>query len=146
MIGKRGRKSAGDLQAAKVIEGAFGRRPDPPDDLTERQAALWREVVASEPAEFISTAALRGLLADYCRHREAVESISGIIDSFKPEWLKNAEGAKRYGDLLKMRALETTAAARMATKLRLTNQSRYTPQHAAAVVKNTARAAKPWEN
>jgi hypothetical protein len=68
-----------------------------------------------------------------------------VIDTFKPEWLKNAEGASRYFQLLKMRDQETTAAARMATKLRLTNQSRYMPQTLARAAHNTPKLAKPWE-
>ena len=88
-------------------------------------------MVASEPAEFISTSVARALLSDYCRHREAIENIGSVLDTFKPEWLKSAEGAKRYFELLKMREMETRAAVRMARSLRLTTQSRYMPNTAA---------------
>jgi hypothetical protein len=65
MISKRGRKSKADIEA-RVIEGRFGKRPEPPEELTERQAEIWRETIASELAELISTAATRAILADYC--------------------------------------------------------------------------------
>lgn len=139
---KRGRKSAASL--ATVIEGSFGKRPLPPEDMTERQKQIWMETCSSEPADFFGTAALRNLLMDYCRHREAAENVSSIIDTFKPEWLKATDGAKRYHGLLKMREMETRAAAAIATKLRLTNQSRYTPQAAATASKHAAKA-RPWE-
>jgi hypothetical protein len=139
---QRGRKSAAEL--AVVVSGDFGKRPDPPDHLTERQAEIWRETTASEPLEFFNSAALRGLLADYCRHRQAAEDVSAIIDSFKPEWLKNGEGVKRYQVLLRIRETETTAAMRMARSLRLTNQSRYVPHSAARTALN-ARGPRPWE-
>jgi hypothetical protein len=113
--------------------------------LTERQAEIWRETAASEPTDFFNTAALRGLLADYCRHRQAAEDVSAIIDSFKPEWLKNGEGVKRYQALLKIRESETRAAKDMARALRLTNQSRYTPMAAATAARNAAKGPKPWE-
>lgn len=142
-MGARGRKSA--AESAVVIRGAFGTRPEPPEGLTDRQAEIWRETVSSEHAEFFNTAALRALLADYCCHRESAESVSQIINSFQAEWLKNLEGAKRYHGLLKMRDLETRAAAQIATKLRLTNQARYTPQAAATAVKHAARGLMPWE-
>ena len=71
--------------------------------------------------------------------------MSEVISTFKPEWLKSEEGAKRYHGLLRMRELETRAALSCATKLRLTNQSRYTPQAANTASKNMATAPKPWE-
>jgi hypothetical protein len=142
-MAKRGPKSA--AESAVVVQGTFGNRPKPPAELSEAEADAWREVVASEPADFFSTAALRGLLVDYCRHRGTAEMLNGLIQSFKPEWLKASEGAKRYKELLKMRENETRAAAAMATKLRLTNQSRYTPQAASTASRNTAKGFKPWE-
>jgi hypothetical protein len=140
---KRGRKSS--AETAVVITGSFGNRPEPSSDLTDRQAEIWREVVASEAADFFSTAAARNMLMDYCRHRESLEGISAIIGTFQPEWLKNSEGAKRYHSLLRMRELETRAATSLATKLRLTNQSRYTPQAASTASRNAAKGLKPWE-
>jgi hypothetical protein len=41
-------------------------------------------------------------------------------------------------DLLKMRDMETRAATMLATKLRLTNQARYTPMAAASANNNAA--------
>lgn len=142
-MAKRGRVSA--EESAVVIEGRFGARPEPPSELNERQAEIWRETAASESSDFFGTAALRTLLADYCRHREAAESISKIINEFKAEWLKSTEGAKRYHGLLRMRELETRASMACATKLRLTNQARYTPQAAATAARNVARGPRPWE-
>jgi len=113
--------------------------------LTERQAEIWRETVSSEPADWFGTAALRSMLSDYCCHREAVENVTQVLNQFKPDWLKNAEGAKRYKELLKMREAETRAAASLAGKLRLTNQSRYTPQAAGTAARNAAKGLKPWE-
>lgn len=142
MMLKRGRKSEADQSV--VIAGSFGKRPEAPEELNPRQAEIWRETVASEHSDFFSTAALRGLLKDYCRHREAAENVSNVINTFQPEWLKSEEGAKRYHTLLKMRDLETRAAAGLATKLRLTNQARYTPLSAATAAKHASKA-RPWE-
>ena len=138
---QRGRRSAAELA---VIVGEFGKRPEPPDYLTGRQAEIWRETTASEPLDFFSSAALRGLLADYCRHRQAAEDVSAIIDNFKPEWLKNGEGVKRYQALSRIREIETRAAMSMARSLRLTNQSRYMPRGAARTALN-ASGPRPWE-
>ena len=143
-MAKRGRASAASLEAA-VISGGFGQRPEPPADLTEDEAVIWRETTASEAADFFNTAALRGLLTDYCRHRAAADKITQVINQFQAEWLKSAEGAKRYAGLLKMRDLEARGAADKATKLRLTNQARYTPQAASTASRNANKGPRPWE-
>lgn len=141
---KRGRKSAASLETNVVI-GAFGRRAEPDADLTDEEAEIWRAIAASESADFFNTAALRGLLKDYCRHRAATDKITKVINLFESDWLKNSEGAKRYAGLLRMRDIESRGAADKATKLRLTNQARYTPQAASTASKNTSKGPRPWE-
>jgi hypothetical protein len=140
----RGRKSSASAEIS-VVAGNFGQRPEPPEELAEDEAAIWRATVASEPADFFNTAALRGMLSDYCRHRASADKVSEVINIFQSEWLKNADGAKRYHGLLKMRDMETRAAADKATKLRMTNQSRYTPQAASTASRHAAKGVKPWE-
>lgn len=128
-----------------VVAGSFGKRPEPPQELSDDESAIWRATVSSEAADFFGTAALRGMLSDYCRHRASADKVSEVINVFQSEWLKNADGAKRYHGLLRMRDLETRAAADKATKLRLTNQSRYTPQAASTASRNTAKGSRPWD-
>lgn len=144
---QRGRKSKAAVAAdLVVIEGDFGReRPLPPSDLTPRQAEIWTAIVNDEPLDHFSTAATREMLMDYCQHRETLEIINNTMNQFHAEWLKSANGAKRFNQLCKMRVLETRAAASLATKLRLTNQSRYTPRAAQSASANTAKGNKPWE-
>jgi len=140
---KRGRP-AKDLN---VIDGGFAgapKRPDPFADMNKRQKAIWRDIVSSEPVDFFSTHAVRAMLRDLCSHREAIEGLNAIIETFKPAWIRAAEGAKRYRELLRMRQDETRAASLLATRLRLTNQSRYTPQAAATASRNTSKV-RPWE-
>jgi hypothetical protein len=134
-----------DTTAAVVIQGAFGQRVEPPAELLPRQQEIWRAIVSSEPIDFFGTAALRNLLMDLCRHREAAEKISAVIDSFDAAWLRTEDGSKRYYDLLRMRELEVRSASSLATRLRLTNQSRYTPQAASSNSRNASKGFKPWE-
>jgi hypothetical protein len=142
---KRRGPSVTNETAAVVIQGAFGHRVDPAPELNTRQQEIWREIVASEPIEFFETAALRNLLKDLVRHRDAAEKISGVIDSFDGAWLRTEDGAKRYQDLLRMRELEVRAASSLATKLRITNQARYQPKSAATASRNVVKGYKPWE-
>jgi hypothetical protein len=146
---QRGRKpkADGEVVALNVIEGDFGRglRPDPPADMTPRQSEIWRETVADEPLEHFSTAATRAMLRDYCQLRESLEKLHRTINDFEEAWLKSKEGVKRYLQLCKNRDLETRGASSLATRLRLTNQSRYTPRAAQSASANTLKGNKPWD-
>jgi hypothetical protein len=121
---RAGRISA--AEAATVVQPDFGgKRPDPPPELTKREQDIWRTTTAAEPAGFFTDGAVLAMLADYCAHRECAEKLTGMIHDFDDEWMKSREGLSRYHSLLKMRELETRGAAHLATKLRLTNQSRF---------------------
>jgi hypothetical protein len=143
-MAKPGRKSDAELSVITKMPNAL-QRPSAPEYMTERQKQIWNDVVESEPVEWFQSAATQGMLHDFCCHRESVEQISEALSAFKAEWLKSNEGAKRYSDLTKMRASETKAAASLATKMRLTNQSRYTPQAAGTASRNMTKLPKPWE-
>jgi hypothetical protein len=142
---KRGRKSIAEMLT--VVEGDFGkhRRPDPPEELDDHQADIWRAVVLSEAVDFFDSAVLKETLADYCRHKASANLLSGTISAFKPEWLRLADGASRYKSLLNMREKEVRAANACARSLRLTNQSRYTPKTAASEARRAVKGARPWE-
>jgi hypothetical protein len=144
-MGARGRKSVAQ-RTAVVIEGGFGtKRIEPPDELSPDEKEIWRETATSEPDGWFDTAAKKAMLKDYCRHRGEAERISVIIYSFQAEWLKTAEGCHRYRELTKVRDAECRAAGDKATKLRMTNQSRYTPQGAAGAARRHVKERLPWE-
>ena len=134
-----------DNPAKLVVVPEFGAKPEPPDDMPPEAVAIWRTVVDSEPREFLSTGAQRDLLKDYCRHRATADKVSGIIDLFEADWLKSKDGVKRYSDLCKVRDAEGRAAADKATKLRLTNQSRWQPSTAATRANNAPKGKMPWD-
>jgi hypothetical protein len=136
-----GRRSAASLS---VVAGtAIDGRPQPPADLTKGQKTTWERTIANEAAETFRTAALQQLLKEYCRHVETAGRLSKQIDE------ATEEGAEVELDdldrLLKMRDRETKALADKATKLRLTNQSRYTPQAAGTAAKKAHTERKPWQ-
>lgn len=137
----RGRKSAASLS---VISGSIDMRPDAPDDLTEDEECIWRDTVAHEAADVFGTSALQQLLRDYCRHVVAAKRLSDMIEAAMSSGDAQVE-LKDLDTLLRMRDRETKAVADKATKLRLTNQSRYTPKAAATAAKNAGQAKKPWQ-
>lgn len=143
----RPRKDAAPKPAtAKLVTPEFGARPEPPDDLMEAEVKIWQATVTTEDPAFFKTGAQRAMLSDYCRHRAAADKITRILNMFQDDWLKNSEGAKRYALLLGTRDKETRAAAGMATKLRMTNQSRYTPQLAGRIGRDTNSGGMPWDD
>lgn len=134
------RKSAAALS---VVVASIDGRPRAPEDLTEFQRDVWERTVANEAADVFRTAALQQLLKDYCRHVEAGHRLTLIIDRHLASEAMNVE-LDDLDRLTRMRDRETKAAADKATKLRLTNQSRYTPQ-AAATASKQASERKPWQ-
>jgi hypothetical protein len=143
---QRGRKSTAALSVVAKTE--IDGRPKAPDDLTDRQREIWDRTVSNEAADVFKTAALQQLLADYCRHVATGEWLSRQIEAAtKP--VENREDPISLDDLTKLvrlRDCETKASADKATKLRLTNQARYTPAAAATAAKNAGGERKPWQS
>lgn len=132
-----GRKSTASLS---IVAGSIDGRPKAPGSLTKFQASLWDRTVANEASETFKTVALQQLLIEYCRHVEMAD------------WLeKSIQSCKAKGDLddlvklVRLRDCETKALADKATKLRLTNQSRYTPGAAGTAAKKGGGELKPWQ-
>lgn len=140
-MGDRGQKSGAALS---VVIGSIDGRPKPPNDLTKFQREVWERTVANEAASFFGTAALQQLLREYCRHVESAHKLAQMIEQVEAIQSFDEETIKAYDKLLGMRDRETKAIGDKATKLRLTNQARYTPQAAATASKKT-QERKPWE-
>jgi hypothetical protein len=134
-----GRKSAAALS---VVVTNIDGRPRAPDDLTEFQQGVWDRTVANEAADVFKTAALQQLLREYCRHVETADRLSKQADVAVGAGSNHS--LQELDVLLRMRDRETKALADKATKLRLTNQARYTPQAAATAAKK-ATERKPWQ-
>jgi hypothetical protein len=138
---QRGRKSTAQLS---VVAGSIDGRPQPPDGLSDQEREIWKKVVASENADFFGTAALRQLLAGYCRHTAAADWLStAMAEALEPDSEAKVSDIDR---LSKVRDREQKAAVTIATKLRLTNQSRYQPSVAATKAKQSSGGErKLWE-
>lgn len=108
-----------------------------PDDLTPAEAALWRAVVDSKPAEWFGPDSVP-LLVEYVRAKTMCDWLNGQIAV-----ARDAGETKELKTFLMLRDMEAKRVANLATKLRLTQQSRYTPQ-AAATADRKAGNRKPW--
>jgi hypothetical protein len=143
-MGQRGRKSGAALA---VVGGTdIDGRPHAPSDLTDFQREVWERTVANEAADTFRTAALQQLLKEYCRHVASADRLARMIQATEALDVLSADDLEDLERMLRMRDKETKALADKATKLRLTNQSRYTPQAAATASKRGATERKPWQS
>ncbi len=139
-MGQRGTKSSASLS---VVVANIDGRPRPPADLTEGQQEIWDRTVANEAADTFKTAALQQLLRDYCRHVETSDRLSVQVD--RATEVGSNMDIDELTKLIRIRDCETKASADRATKLRLTNQARYTPGAAATASKSAGADRKPWQ-
>lgn len=117
--------------------------PEPPQDLTDEQAALWHKIVATKPSDWWDAANLPMLRA-LVVHTAAAEVIDRELATFEPEWLKDDEGLKRYKILTQIRAEHTGKTESLMTKMRLTQQSRYGARQADTAARSASKSRKPW--
>ena len=137
---QRGQKSAA---ADSVVSLDIQTRPRPPECLNGDEKALWNDIVASRAPDFFDTVGQK-LLTELCRVQSQVDQLAAPIAEFRPEWLNSEAGIKRYKDLSVMREKAQARLIQLATKMRLTQQSRYIPHGAKARGKKET-GPKPWE-
>lgn len=127
---------------AQIVQ--LDKRPEPPKVLSERQSQIWRDVVASEAMGMFDTSALQDLLINYCRAQDGVNQVQTEIGRLGYS-LENPDVFKKYQILDRMRKDNIRMVKDLATCLRITNQSRYTPKAAGTAQKNKGAASKPWQ-
>lgn len=136
----RGRKSVAELTVVSVVPG---QRIEPPADLTEAESRYWRDVVETKPADWWK-ADTAMLLKAYCRAAVQHDAISATINALPQRRLKTESGWAKYERMRKTQATTSGEMCTLATKMRLTPQSRYTSQSAATADRKADRG-KPWE-
>lgn len=131
---QRGRRSAESLSVVRV---APQERVAPPDRLTDEQSAIWREIVSSKPADWFGADNL-ALLEQYCVVQSESRRVAAKLREVGPECLDD------YDRLISLQVKIGGQLASLATKMRLTQQSRYGARAAATASDRTA-TKKPWE-
>ena len=135
-MSQRGRVSAA-ARSAVATTATLERmvRPDPPKDLDEDEAKIWRSIVDAMPHDWFTSETF-GLLEQYCRHIAGLTFIDRVLRAIqkapKPdlvEWRKMSN----------VRRLESKTIAMLATKMRLAQQSSYDTT-AVKVAKTKAKA------
>jgi len=149
---KRGRKSKTELTTkAEAAEAGVEtiqviERPAPPAELTKEQQLVWREIVESLPADWFTPENF-GLLIQYCRHLVESRHVAQVIQIFKADAAKEAKkkngepfDVEAYDRLLKMQEREGRALSSLATRMRMTQQTKYDKTR-----KRGSKTKPPWE-
>ena len=138
---QRGRKSGVGL--AVVVDVGRKMPAKPPPELTDAQAAVWRDCVASMEADWLTRAAFP-ILIEYCRHVCRARLLEAQIAAFEVEWTRIESGLERFDKMLAMAERETRAATACARALRLTPQALMQPPGAGRRVIPGGRLPMPW--
>jgi hypothetical protein len=154
-----------DRQRAAVSPFVPGTRPPAPPDLSEREAALWDEIIASVPQNWIPQEAF-ALLVNLTRHITFADDLAAEISALRaeqaaaeaqppPESSKverergKAAAARRrlWLRLLRDHGFQTARIASLETKLRLPPSSRSSGDRALGERKRASSdAVKPWND
>jgi hypothetical protein len=136
------RKSAAALSIVQPLPGQ--KRPEPPSELTDEQADEWRAVVDRLPPDWFPRES-HALLIAYCRHVVKARVIEGWINDVGWEGVDTDEGLRRFDKLTAMAEREGRAISSLATRMRLSQQSRYAHKTANAKAADPKASQKQWE-
>ncbi len=141
-MGKRGRKSAAELSAISGAGIELHRRPDPPEHMSDEATAIWRAVVNSLPADWFTSGTLPLLeafcgltISQRCTLKALQVAERGDDDFDRESWEKLQ---KQLGEV-------SGRIATLATRMRLTPQSRYGARGADTAARSVGDGPKPWE-
>lgn len=135
-------KNTARRQAQGVISlASYGaiKRPEPPDELSGEEAAIWRKITQRMPANWFSSESLHLLQSLCCcistarsleAELRAMQEAGDILD-------------KRFKTLLLLRHREIKNVADLSARLRLSPQSRL-DQRVAGVGHRRAPPDTPW--
>ena len=141
-MGARGRKSSKELSTISAGGLEVHRRPEPPEHMGEDAVKVWRAVVNSLPADWFTPGtrplleALCGLTISQRLTLRAVQKVERDGEDF--------DGAS-WVNLLRQLGEISGRIATLATRLRLTPQSRYGARGADTAARSVGEGPKPWE-
>jgi hypothetical protein len=130
--------SAESLSIASV---SIPTRPEPPVDLTDFEKEIWRSVTNTKPPEWFQPDTFP-LLRAYCRAASVYEQISEKVVFLD---IKFCDDDKLIRGWIDSQEKQARLIATLATKMRLTQQSRYTPMASQTANKKAVPGKKPWE-
>ena len=134
-MGARGPKSTAQLATVTMMT----KRPPPPSAaLTADQSEIWKRLATAKPPEHFTADDLP-MLAELCRAYDAADKLAVRIDKGIETYL-----AESLQKLTGMRDKESRRAMALATKLRMSAQSRYDKTVAETLSRQARRSTPSW--
>lgn len=136
---QRGRQSGSALTSVTAFPI---RLLEPPEDLSDQEACVWARVVATKPADWWDAGSIP-LLAQYARAAAQSDVVAELVRRVSEALVSDPDELGRYKDLRKIQAALSAEMTSLATKMRLTQQSRYNHKNSDTASRK-AVANKPW--
>ena len=138
---QRGKKSlASKLSPVTALPS---RLLAPPDDLAPDEAEVWSRVVATKPADWWDAGSVP-LLAQYARASVQAEQVAELVRVVLAGLRSDPDELGRYKDLRNIQAKLSAELTSLATKMRLTQQSRYNAKNSDTASRKVG-GARPWQ-
>jgi hypothetical protein len=127
-----------------------GQREPPPADLDPMERESWRAITEALPYDWFRPEALP-MLKELCRHVHYSDMLAGMInEALESDAAEDtADGGGRLAELvalLRAHGYQTERIANLSTKLRLTNQSRFSSARAADQHRRRTGGKRPWDD
>lgn len=149
-------RSIPSAAAGPIIPGA--ERMDPPSELRPVEQKIWRRITGRLPAEWF-TADNEPMLKELCRHvafsdelaleMEAVRArrmeIAASSEPLKERTAQLSDATEELHGLMRLHCIQSERIGNLATKLRLTNQSRWQAAKADEQRMRATAGPRPWE-
>lgn len=137
---KRGRQSVEDRLTVVPVSGA---RMEPPEFLTDAEAAEWRDIVSSLPADYFRPSDV-ALLAAFCTASAVYKQARALIAE-KGLVIADERGKLTANPASQILTAQASSMAQMAGKLRLCPSSRYNAKSANTKANSVGAGSKPWQ-
>jgi hypothetical protein len=142
-MGSRGPKSTEEMMTRALADASTVHRLEPPLELwRDDEAEVWRRIVEALPADWF-TAADAPLLVQYCRHIVQARLVAQLLR--QQERGKSDLDLGVWTKLMRAQDAQTAAIARLATKMRLSQQATYGHRAAHTAKRNRRPRRPPWK-
>src|SRR6056297_2152641 len=134
---QRGRKSGAEMAVVSPLSNGLAK---PPAHHNDDQAQHWSQIIASKPADWWDAGTFP-LLDAYVRTIVEYQRISELADACHP--IESGDDFKNYEALHKVQDRLASQLARLATKMRLSQQSNYGARGADGA-SDKGNGKRPW--
>ena len=136
-MGDRGRKSNASLA---VVSPDGTELPRPPAHYSSEAAHFWSRLVSEKPADWWDSATLP-MLDEFVTVTLEIQQIAELVKGMHP--LESDDEVAAYERMQKVYDRLSSQRKRVASMLRLSNQSRYNAQSSATASKGGGK--RPWD-